>query len=128
MAAKKTILVVEDDLPLRMLYRTALHLAGFGVKEAADGLDALRALDWEPPDLVVLDLVLPGGVSGLAVQQEIAAGALTRDIPVVIVTGTDLPLAGNRARCILRKPVTSDRLVEAVRECLTAGPPSARAR
>jgi CheY-like chemotaxis protein len=53
------ILVVEDDAPLRSVYRTALRMAGFFVNEAANGLEALRALDADPPDLVVLDLGLP---------------------------------------------------------------------
>lgn len=54
----RIILLVENDAPLRGMYRTALRLAGFFVQEAANGFDALRALDSDPPDLVVLDLAL----------------------------------------------------------------------
>jgi DNA-binding response OmpR family regulator len=53
------ILIVEDDTELRGIYRTALRVAGYGVQEAGDGYEALRAVDADPPDLVVLDLALP---------------------------------------------------------------------
>ena len=86
---RKRILVVEDDDGLRGLYRTTLTLAGYLVEEASDGLVALSVIDNRPPDLVVLDLMLPT-VSGFVVQQDIAARSRTRDIPVVIVTSQRL--------------------------------------
>jgi CheY-like chemotaxis protein len=121
-ALRKTVLIVEDDQDVRSLYRVSLQFAGFRVHEASDGYDALRIVDRDPPDLIVLDLALPG-VPGLAVQQEIAGNGHTRHIPIVIVTGSDVPLDGNAARCVLRKPVEPHRLVQVVRECITAGSP-----
>ena len=102
------------------MYRTALGFAGFDVVEAQDGLAALHFLDQRTADIVILDLMLPT-VSGLTVQQEIAAHASTRNIPIVIVTGSDLNLDDVPVPCILRKPVSPDRLIEAVRKCLAAG-------
>jgi CheY-like chemotaxis protein len=120
---KRRILVVEDDDDLRRLYVTALMLAGFDVGQATDGLEALHYLDGAtPPDLIVLDLGLPN-VSGYVVRQEIAAHAHTRDIPIVIVTGSPTPADRLNVACVLRKPVTPDQLVEAVRICLPAGAP-----
>jgi CheY-like chemotaxis protein len=116
---KQTILVVEDDEDLRHLFRTSLALAGYDVMEAGDGLEALQKLDQSPPDLVVLDIMLPQ-ISGLVVRQELAAHALTRQIPVVIVTGTATDLDPTDASCILRKPVSPDQLVITVRDCLAA--------
>jgi DNA-binding response OmpR family regulator len=78
------VLIVEDDLDLRRMFKTALHFHGFEVLEAGDGLGALRALDRDGIDLVVLDLGLPV-VNGHVVLQEVAAQAHTRDVPVVIV-------------------------------------------
>lgn len=115
----RLILLVEDDAPLRTMYRTALRVAGFYVTEAGNGLDALRALDADPPDLVVLDLGLPF-VSGYAVRAELAAQSHTRDIPVVVVTGNE-PDAPLNVPCLLRKPVAADELVAAVKRCLAAG-------
>jgi CheY-like chemotaxis protein len=119
----RTILVVEDDADLRRLYRLTLSLAGYAVVEASDALEALRHIDLDPPDLVVLDLFLPI-MSGVVVQQEIAAHAHTRDIPIVVVTGADVDLPG--VPCVLRKPVSPERLVEVVGKCLVEGAPGAR--
>jgi DNA-binding response OmpR family regulator len=101
------------------MYRTALRMAGFYVNEASNGLEALRALDADPPDLVVLDLGLPI-VSGYAVRTELAAQSHLRQIPVVVVTGNE-PDAPLDVSCLLRKPVTGDDLVVAVNKCLAEG-------
>lgn len=114
------ILIVEDDGPLRRLYKTALRMDGFEVSEAADGFDALRAIDANPPDLVVLDLGLPM-ISGFSVQQEIAGRAVSRRIPVVIVTGLDIELTHLEVDCLLRKPISPEELVKAVTRCLGSG-------
>lgn len=102
------------------MYRTALSLAGFAIIEAHDGLAALHVLEQRSADLVVLDLMLPT-IDGLTVQQEIAGQAGTRDIPILIVTGSTLPLDHLNVPCILRKPVSPDDLVSAVRRCLASG-------
>jgi DNA-binding response OmpR family regulator len=99
------ILVVEDDAILRSLWRIALKLEAFDVREAGDGIDALRMLAEQRPDLVVLDLGLPL-LSGVSVCQEIAAQTLTRQIPVVIVTASTEDLSSLDLSCILRKPIT----------------------
>lgn len=118
------VLIVEDDLLLSQLYKTALGMAGFTVRQAADGLQALREIDADPPELIVLDLSLPV-VDGFAVRQEVAAHAHTRDIPIVIVTGSTRDLDAMNVPCVLRKPVSPDQLVATVRRCITAGAPGA---
>ena len=115
-----SILVVEDDADLRRLYRTALTLAGFEVYDVAVGLDALRRLDTQRPDLIVLDLMLPD-ISGVVIRQEIAAHAHTANIPIVVVTGSTKDLKDLEVPCVLRKPVTPEELVRTVRSCLTTG-------
>lgn len=118
--------MVEDDAELRRQFRTLLSYEGYTVHEAADGLAAVRHIDHSPPSLIVLDLGLPG-LNGLAVLQEVAAQAHTRRIPVVIVTGWTLDLSDLDVPCVLRKPVSPDALVKAVRECLASGAPGAGA-
>ena len=118
---RKTILVVEDDADLRRMFRTALVIEGFDVKEAADGMDALRKLDEHPPDLIVLDLGLPI-IDGFSVQADIASRAHTRRLPVVVVTGSLVDLETLDVACVLRKPVDPDTLVATVRKCLARGP------
>jgi CheY-like chemotaxis protein len=122
MASSATVLVVEDDPALRRMYRTALALTGFEVVEVDDGLAALHILDDRPVDIVVLDLLLPT-ISGLVVQQEIAAHAHTRNIPIVVVTGSDMSLDHLEIPCVLRKPVSPEALIDAVKSCLASGAP-----
>jgi CheY-like chemotaxis protein len=120
MSLPQTILVVEDDSDLRRLYRAALTFAGFDVQIVGDGLDALRRIDTDPPALVVLDLSLPV-ISGVVVQQQIASSALTRDIPVVVVTGNPEKADGLSVACVLAKPISPERLIRTVKSCLAAG-------
>jgi CheY-like chemotaxis protein len=123
MSSRQTVLVVEDDPELRRLFRAALTFAGFEVQVAADGLDALRRIDSDPPTVVVLDLSLPL-ISGIIVQQQIAADAVTRAIPVVVVTGTPEKAAGLNVACVLAKPISSETLIRVVKGCIAAGPSS----
>lgn len=99
------------------MFEYALRIAGFSVAAAADGLVALRMIDQHfLPDAIVLDLDLPQ-VSGIDVQQEVVSHADTRDIPIIVVTGTGWrPPAG--VFRTLRKPIASDVVVAAVQEAL----------
>ena len=115
MKQKRIVLLVEDEEDLRRMFRTALVLEGFYVYEAANGYDALSVLEQDATDLVVLDLRLPR-IDGLSVLEEIQA--TTRNLPVVIVTGSDLDLSKFDVDCILRKPISPDTLVKTVRQCL----------
>jgi DNA-binding response OmpR family regulator len=83
-------------------------------------MEALRWIDHSPPALVILDLLLPR-VSGLIVQQEIAAQAITRDIPIVVITGSLISADDMHVACFLRKPIAPDQLITAVRNCLSSG-------
>jgi DNA-binding response OmpR family regulator len=117
--SRKSVLLVEDDVELRTMLRHVLGIAGYAVRETGDGINALRLVELERPDLIVLDLGLPL-LSGLNVQQEIAAHARTRSIPVVIITGSAASLAGLDVACVLRKPVSPEDVVAVVRRCLAA--------
>jgi DNA-binding response OmpR family regulator len=116
-----TVLIVDDEPDVRRIFRIALSLAGYRVQEAGDVLSAVRLLDISPPNLVILDLGLPF-ISGHAIRQEIAAHAHTRDIPIIIVTGSSME-APPAVACVLRKPVSPDELVAAVKHSLTSRVP-----
>lgn len=79
------ILVVDDEPDISAL--VAFHLARerYRVRTAADGVEALHAMETERPDLVVLDLMLPG-MSGLEVLAELRRRAETQEIPVILLT------------------------------------------
>jgi len=80
---------------------------------------ALHAIDIKAPDLVVLDLALPR-LNGHSVLEELRARASTHHIPVMLVTAsTSAEIYELGADCVLTKPLTPDRFVEAVRDCLS---------
>ena len=110
------ILIVEDDAPLRVMWRTALRFEGFTVVEAGDGLEALRLLDCSVPNLILLDLGLPN-LDGVSVRKDISAQVLLRDIPVVIITGSTEDLSDLHVPHVLRKPVSLEQVVRVVQQC-----------
>jgi len=78
----KRILVVDDDAWVRKLVRGYLERAGFAVTVAATGLDALAEITTHPPDLVVLDLTLPG-MDGLDIARRIRSSS---SVPIIMLT------------------------------------------
>jgi two-component system phosphate regulon response regulator PhoB len=84
-ADRKTILVVEDEEYLRGLMRLAMERASYQVLEAPDGEEALVSIADRRPDLVLLDVDLPG-IDGFAVCERLKADPATRDIRVLMVT------------------------------------------
>jgi CheY-like chemotaxis protein len=118
---RRLVLVVEDDRPLRQLYRFELELRGFSVETAGDGLEALELIEQRPtPDVVVLDLGLPR-LGGLSVAAELHAHDETRNIPIVIVTGSADFVDRRGVASVLRKPVGPDELASIVEQILAAG-------
>jgi len=109
------VLVIEDDGPLRELYRQELVHAGYLVTAVADGVDALKRIDEGlVPDVVLLDLALPT-VSGLDVHRELKTHANTRNVPVIVVTGTDTrELDAADFAFVFRKPVRIEALSRAI--------------
>jgi CheY-like chemotaxis protein len=116
---RKRILLVEDDSDLARLYRGVLRIAGFDALHVADGWSALRAIDEAPPDLIVLDIHLPG-LRGDELLKELSERPETRQIPAIVVTGSDIDLAVAQAREILRKPCTPGCLVSVVERYVEA--------
>lgn len=82
MAPPTTILVVDDEPMVREVVARYIELDGHRVHEAADGDQALRWLDGHRPDLVVLDVMLPG-TDGLTVLRRVRE---TSDVPVILLT------------------------------------------
>jgi two-component system phosphate regulon response regulator PhoB len=79
------ILVVEDEEDIRELVRFNLGKEGFQVRAVASGEEGLAAVEFRPPDLLLLDLMLPG-VDGLTVCRKIKGNPKTRGVPIVILT------------------------------------------
>ena len=112
------VLVVEDDDALRELYRYELVTAGLLVTAVPDGVDALRRIDAGlHPDVVILDLMLPR-LNGLDLYREFKAHANTRNVPIIVVTGTDTrDLNPHEFAFVFRKPVSGSALIKAIDAC-----------
>ena len=79
------VLVVEDEEPLSLLLRYNLESEGFEVDVAQNGEEAQISIEEAPPDLIVLDWMLPG-VSGLELCRRLRAARPTRAIPIIMLT------------------------------------------
>ena len=81
----KCILCIEDEPEMIDLIRLILGRRGFEVKGATGGVEGLKMIRDEKPDLILLDLMMPD-MDGWEVYQQIKADETTKDIPVVVVT------------------------------------------
>jgi excisionase family DNA binding protein len=114
------VLVVDADDQRRTLVRYTLEAEGFGVREATNAQDGLAALDEEPPDLILLDVLVPE-VDGWEMLCKLRERHGLESIPVVMFAGAPSARGGDRAgpRRFVGRPDPL-RLVEATRQLLEA--------
>jgi two-component system, OmpR family, response regulator MprA len=127
-ASSARVLVVDDDPKILSLLRRGLSFEGYAVTTAEDGPGALTAARDQPPDLVVLDVMMPG-LDGLEVCRRLRAGA--EDVPILMLTARDtVPdrVAGLDAGAddYLVKPFAFDELLARVRALLRRSRPEER--
>ena len=79
------VLVIDDEAPIRLLCRVNLEAEGMSVLEASDGPSGLEKARAELPDLVLLDVMMPG-LDGWGVAEELLVGAETNSIPIIFLT------------------------------------------
>ena len=84
-ASGTCVLLVEDEEPLRRVMKDLLEREGYTVAEARDGVQALDEVDRRAPDVIILDLNLPG-LDGYGVLQQLRSRPATRGIPVMVLT------------------------------------------
>jgi two-component system cell cycle response regulator DivK len=118
----KRILVVEDHEDNRKILRILLKNTGFQMLEAWDGESALKSAAQERPDLILMDIQLPG-INGYDVARRIKADPELRDIPVIAVTSFALSGDEGKAReagCdgYITKPYSPRDLLKKIREYL----------
>jgi len=122
---RRHILVVEDERPTLTLLEKILTGAGYRVTGVLDGIAALKAARADPPDLVLLDLIIPG-VDGYGVCALLKRDSTFR-APVAVLSGRtnekDVKAAlGAGADAFLPKPLDRMTLLAKVAELLAAGP------
>ncbi len=84
---KVSLLIVEDQAESRKLIRVGLQTSGFVIHEASTGLEALAMVQRKKPDVVLLDLVLPGYLNGLDVCREIKGMEGMANTLVIVISG-----------------------------------------
>jgi DNA-binding response OmpR family regulator len=82
---KTRVLVIDDEAPIRLLCRVNLEAEGIDVLEAADGTTGLELARAEQPDVVLLDVMMPG-LDGWRVAEELLEDDRTRGIPIIFLT------------------------------------------
>ncbi|MFA4909819.1 MAG: response regulator transcription factor [Desulfobacteria bacterium] len=122
---KEKILVVDDERDIIELIKYNLEMEGFRVSSAYNGEDALRLAKREPPDLLILDLMLPG-MDGLEVCQILKREPQTKHIPVIMLTAKtgepDIVVGlGLGADDYITKPFSTRELIARVKAVLRRG-------
>jgi DNA-binding response OmpR family regulator len=79
------VLVIDDEAPIRLLCRVNLEAEGMGVSEAGDGPGGFDLARAEQPDVILLDVMMPG-LDGWRVAEMLLDDPVTRDIPIVFLT------------------------------------------
>ena len=92
----KRILITEDDALMAEIYRDSFEREGFSAEIASDGAVAIQRLKGNPPDLVLLDLMMPN-VNGVEVLQHIRAQESTRSLPVIVMSNALAGVLGQQA-------------------------------
>jgi two-component system phosphate regulon response regulator PhoB len=119
---RSRVLIAEDDDSLRTLLRISVDVGGVRIDEAADGLAALERARRHPPDVALLDWMLPG-LSGLEICRALRAEPDTAGALIVIVTARTLDDDRDEALAagadhFVRKPFSPVALLETVRHAL----------
>ena len=125
-AVTRKVVSIEDDPGIIDLFQLILKPGGYEVLGATSGQRGLELVQSARPDIVLLDLTMPGGMDGWEVYQHMKADEVMRDIPVIVVTcrisAIDEVLARNIAKVddYIPKPFGPSTLIESVEKVLNA--------
>ncbi|GJQ24630.1 MAG: response regulator [Planctomycetia bacterium] len=110
----KNVMVVEDNEKNRKLMRVVLKSKGYAVIEAATGEEALNLLKNQKPNIILMDIQLPG-IDGLTLIKLIKADAMTKEIPIIAVTayamkGDEQKILETGCDAYVSKPINTQEL------------------
>jgi DNA-binding response OmpR family regulator len=122
-----SVLVVDDEPMARTLLRLMLVRAGFEVMEAENGYEALEKLKQDEPDVMILDVMMPG-IDGFTVCETVRAQSDTAGLPIIMLSAkTDMASVEKGLRLgankYLTKPILPEELTRQVREVLKSSEP-----
>ncbi len=117
---KKKILVVDDELDVAKALKIRLKANGYNVVLAYDSIQGYTIANKEKPDLIILDIMIPGG-GGFVVAERLKQSTATHDIPIIFLTG----ISGGEDRAYkagatgyLMKPYHPEKLLETIHDAL----------
>jgi len=117
---KRKILVVDDELDVAKALKIRLKASGYNVVLAGDSVQGYMMANKEKPDLIILDIMIPGG-GGFVVAERLKQSAATHDIPIIFLTG----ISGGEGRAYkigasgyLMKPYQPEKLLETIHDAL----------
>jgi len=118
--ANRKVLVVDDEQDVAKALKVRLKANGFNVVLASDSIQGFTMASKEKPDLIILDIMLPGG-GGFAVAERLKQSQVTHRIPIIFLTG----IAGGEERAYrlgasgyVMKPYHPDELLETISRAL----------
>ncbi|NIQ90125.1 MAG: response regulator [Deltaproteobacteria bacterium] len=85
---EKNILVVEDDLHMRVFITTVLETSGYNATATKDGQEGIRKVKEDRPDLIILDVMMPEE-GGISMYRQLKTDNQLKDIPVVVLSGVE---------------------------------------
>ncbi|MBF0571735.1 MAG: response regulator [Candidatus Omnitrophica bacterium] len=123
MSDKKIILFIDDSLMDRTLVNQILVKNGFDVLLAEDGPQGMRMAQEQKPDLILLDVLLPG-ISGIEICKKLKRNPSTEEIPVIFYTSIDTPkdlidYASYGASDYIQKTMPPEKLVASIKSILS---------
>ena len=120
---KKKILVVDDELDVAKALKFRLKASGYTVVLACDSVQGFMMANKEKPDLIILDIMIPGG-GGFVVAERLKQSSATHHIPIIFLTG----ISGGEDKAYkigasgyLMKPYQPEKLLETIHDALEFG-------
>jgi len=121
------VLAIDDDEHIRELYAVTLSAQGYKIYTAANGRDGLKMAESLEPDVIILDLMMPG-MDGFEVAETLKSRPRTENIPIIVVSAKELTVAermrlvGHIEDCVCKEAFTGDHLLQEIRQFETIYP------
>ena len=116
------VLLIEDDIKLSKALRLRLQHMNYDVIAVTDAISAMDAAVKNEPDLILLDINLPGG-NGFVVAERLRGHHATMSVPIIFITASSKPEFAEKARevshsAFLQKPFDANQLLDAIDVCM----------
>ena len=119
MPERRKILIIDDEADTRDVLRKRLKASGFDVLEAADGPSGFDIAKQQKPDVIILDILMPGQ-DGLQTHRFLVQDSLTRRIPIIFLTALSahIPSGFQKDHAVLGKPYNPTELIDLIQKAL----------